>query len=45
MPAELLMDGADAYTSLAEVAEVDAPEIVLDIITWSICTLTLQGHC
>nr|WP_157554427.1 hypothetical protein [Herbidospora sakaeratensis] len=48
MSTELLMEGADAYTSLAEVAtaaEIEAPERLIDTIIWSICTLTLQGGC
>ncbi|WP_440066707.1 hypothetical protein [Streptosporangium sp. OZ121] len=50
MSAELLMEGADAYTSLAEVAAapgVDTLEALPTTTDWiySICTLTIEGGC
>ncbi|WP_157555631.1 LxmA leader domain family RiPP [Herbidospora yilanensis] len=52
MSADLLMEGADAYTSLAEVAtadQIDTPEItpaltVSAIVSWSLST-TLWAEC
>ncbi|MDA0638265.1 LxmA leader domain family RiPP [Nonomuraea sp. CA-218870] len=50
MSTELLMEGADAYTSLAEVAAVPGAETQAALpptVDWilSICTLTIQGGC
>ncbi|WP_157518841.1 LxmA leader domain family RiPP [Herbidospora mongoliensis] len=41
MSVELLMDGADAYTSLAEIAaEIDSPEILPTITITTITTIS-----
>ncbi|GAA1014409.1 hypothetical protein Aple_079480 [Acrocarpospora pleiomorpha] len=49
MPTELLIGGADVYTSFAEIAAAhtdSAAAVPATIsITWSICTLTIEGGC
>ncbi|GAA0993527.1 hypothetical protein GCM10009555_084300 [Acrocarpospora macrocephala] len=49
MPTDLLIEGADAYTSLAEIAAAHADSVAAVptpiSITWSICTLTIEGGC
>nr|WP_157554423.1 LxmA leader domain family RiPP [Herbidospora sakaeratensis] len=46
MSAELLMEGADAYTSLAEVAasgEFDSPEMLPTITVTTITTISVAS--
>ncbi|MGV9305578.1 hypothetical protein ACWENQ_09915 [Nonomuraea sp. NPDC004354] len=45
MSIETLMRGADAYTSLSEVAKASDGGDYIDIIITSLCTLTLDGGC
>ncbi|MEO3857095.1 hypothetical protein [Acrocarpospora sp. B8E8] len=48
MPTDLLIEGADAYTSLTEIAasDADALELLADTTwIWSLCTLTIEGGC
>ncbi|MET9342309.1 hypothetical protein [Nonomuraea sp. NPDC003804] len=46
MSIETLMRGADAYTSLAEVAALPSGDgSDINTIIYSICTLSLDGNC